>query len=90
MLDYLSGDGYLDINEYRALLCQLVFDDEFLKNVISESDTDGDGLLSVKELAEADAFNFEFVHYEERKNKWIIYKVCFPKEFFNVEGTNDL
>ena len=69
MLDYLSGDGYLDINEYRALLCQLVFDDEFLKNVISESDTDGDGLLSVKELAEADAFNFEFVHYEERKNK---------------------
>ena len=70
ILDYLLDDGKLDVDEYRELLCKVVvLDEELLKGIISKSDTDGDGLLSVNELANSDAFNFEFVHYE-KKRKW--------------------
>ena len=70
ILDYLLDDGKLDVDEYRELLCKVVvLDEDLLQGIISKSDTDGDGLLSVNELANSDAFNFEFVHYE-KKRKW--------------------
>ena len=72
ILENVLDDGYLDINEYRDLLCRVVvIDDDFLKSVISESDADGDGLLSFEELSSAEAFQFELIHYEDRKKKSI-------------------
>ena len=68
ILDYLLDDGKLDVDEYRELLCKVVvLDEDLLQGIISKSDTDGDGLLSVNELANSDAFNFEFVHCEKKR-----------------------
>ena len=52
----MSNDGKLDRNEYREILCKLVIDDEFLDGIITKGDKDGDGLLSVSELVDAEFF----------------------------------
>ena len=56
IFEYLSNDGKLDRNEYREILCKLVIDDEFLDGIITKGDKDGDGLLSVSELVDAEFF----------------------------------
>ena len=50
VFDYLSDDGKLSLTEYREILCKLIIDDDFVRNIMNQGDTDGDGLLSISEL----------------------------------------